>query len=101
MKVKEEYEYNDEVKFSIGQRIQEMRMKKGMDSVVVADYIGVGRNQLSRIENGRANCTVPQLFVLAQMLDCSVDYLMFGKKEVHLSKEQEQLVLALVKSFQN
>lgn len=101
MKVKEEYEYNDEVKFSIGQRIQEMRMKKGLDSVVVADYIGVGRNQLSRIENGRANCTVPQLFVLAQMLDCSVDYLMFGKKEVHLSKEQEQLVLALVKSFQN
>lgn len=101
MNVKEEYEYNDEVKFSIGQRIQEMRMKKGMDSVVVADYIGVGRNQLSRIENGRANCTVPQLFVLAQMLDCSVDYLMFGKKEVHLSKEQEQLVLALVKSFQN
>lgn len=101
MKVNEEYEYNDEVKFSIGQRIQEMRMKKGMDSVVVADYIGVGRNQLSRIENGRANCTVPQLFVLAQMLDCSVDYLMFGKKEVHLSKEQEQLVLALVKSFQN
>lgn len=99
MKVKEEYEYNDEVKFSIGQRIQEMRMKKGLDSVVVADYIGVGRNQLSRIENGRANCTVPQLFVLAQMLDCSVDYLMFGKKEVHLSKEQEQLVLALVKSF--
>ena len=99
MKVKEEYEYNDEVKFSIGQRIQEMRMKKGQDSVVVADYIGVGRNQLSRIENGRANCTVPQLFVLAQMLDCSVDYLMFGKKEVHLSKEQEQLVLALVKSF--
>lgn len=94
-------EYSDDIRFQIGQRIQEMRLEKGIPGIEVAAILNIGKNQLSRIETGRANCTVPQLFVLAQMLDCSVDYLMFGKKEVHLSKEQEQLVLALVKSFQN
>ena len=92
-------EYSDDIRFQIGQRIQEMRLEKGIPGIEVAAILNIGKNQLSRIETGRANCTVPQLFVLAQMLDCSVDYLMFGKKEVHLSKEQEQLVLALVKSF--
>ena len=94
-------EYSDDIRFQIGQRIQEMRLEKCIPGIEVAAILNIGKNQLSRIETGRANCTVPQLFVLAQMLDCSVDYLMFGKKEVHLSKEQEQLVLALVKSFQN
>lgn len=92
-------EYSDDIRFQIGQRIQEMRLEKGIPGIEVAAILNIGKNQLSRIETGRANCTVPQLFVLAQMLDCSVDYLMFGKKEVHLSKEQEQLVLELVKSF--
>ena len=92
-------EYSDDIRFQIGQRIQEMRLEKGIPGIEVAAILNIGKNQLSRIETGRANCTVPQLFVLAQMLDCSVDYLMFGKKEIHLSKEQEQLVLELVKSF--
>lgn len=92
-------EYSDDIRFQIGQRIQEMRLEKCIPGIEVAAILNIGKNQLSRIETGRANCTVPQLFVLAQMLDCSVDYLMFGKKEVHLSKEQEQLVLELVKSF--
>ena len=48
MQLYETYEYTDEVKFEIGRRIQEVRLKKGMDSVVLADYIGIGRNQLSR-----------------------------------------------------
>lgn len=92
-------EYSDDIRFQIGQRIQEMRLEKGIPGIEVAAILNIGKNQLSRIETGRANCTVPQLFVLAQMLDCSVDYLMFGMTEVHLSKEQEQLVLELVKSF--
>ena len=101
MKVKEEYEYNDEVKFSIGQRIQEMRMKKGMDSVVVADYIGVGRNQLSRIENGRANCTLPQLFIICKLLGCSSDYLLFGDagKNVTITEEQSKAINNLLTMF--
>jgi transcriptional regulator with XRE-family HTH domain len=101
MRPNETYEYNDDIKYAIGQRIQEARLKKGMDSVVLADYIGVGRNQLSRIENGRANCTLPQLFMVCKLLGCSSDYLLFGdvKKDVMITEEQAKAINNLLKVF--
>jgi len=94
-------EYSDAVRFQVGQRIQEKRIEKEIPGIEVAEMLNIGKNQLSRIETGKANCTVPQLFVLAQVLDCSVDYLLFGKEETTLTTEQKRLVLALAKSFQN
>ena len=102
MQLYETYEYTDEVKFEIGRRIQEVRLKKGMDSVVLADYIGIGRNQLSRIENGRANCTLPQLFMVCKLLGCSSDYLLFGnmqKKDVMITEDQSKAINNLLKVF--
>lgn len=80
MKYDEIREFDKSVQWEIGQRIQEARLTKGIAGVEVAAYLGIGKNQMSRIENGKANCTIPQLYVLAQLLDCSVDYFMFGKK---------------------
>lgn len=93
-------EYDNAVCWKIGQRIQEKRLEKHMAAVDVAEYLHINKNQLSRIENGKANCTVPQLYILAQLLDCSVDYLILGN--VHNSKysqEQEACIEALVASF--
>lgn len=73
-------EFDKDVQFEIGQRIQEARISKNMAAADLAEYMGIQRNQLSRIENGRANCTLPQLFVLAQVLECSIDFILFGKK---------------------
>lgn len=95
------YEYDDKTKREIGNRIQEARLKKGMDSVVLADYIGVGRNQLSRIENGRANCTLPQLFTICKLLGCSSDYILFGDtgKDMIITEEQAAAISNLLKAF--
>jgi len=95
------YEYNDEIRFEIGQRIQNARIKMGMESVVLADYIGVGRNQLSKIENGRANCTLSQLFMICKILGCSSDYLLFGDvgKDVMITVEQSKAITNLLKMF--
>lgn len=93
-------EYCEEVQWEIGQRIQEKRLEKNMAAVDVAEYLHIKKNQLSRIENGKANCTVPQLYTLAQLLDCSVDYFLMGK--VHnsiFSQEQEKCIKALIASF--
>lgn len=93
-------EFDSDIKWEIGQRIQEKRIEKKIAAVDVAEYLGIKKNQMSRIENGKANCTLPQLYILAQLLDCSVDYLLFGR--VHnsiFSQEQEDLVKALVASF--
>jgi transcriptional regulator with XRE-family HTH domain len=66
----------------------------------LASFLNIGRNQMLRIENGRANCTLQQMFLLAQILECSVDYLMFGKKEKQqFSSEQMEAVENMIKAF--
>ena len=54
---------------------------------------------MSRIENGRANCTVPQLYVISQILGCSVDYLLFGKQRLTISQEQADSIKGLIETF--
>ena len=95
---KEIREYDKNVQFEIGQRIQEMRLDKKMKSIELATELGITRNQMSRIENGRANCTVSQLFTIAQVLDCSVDFLLFGRKEQY-SKIQIEAIKELIRVF--
>lgn len=93
-------EYDDEVKMQIGNRIQEARIAKGLAAVDLAAYLDVKPNQISRIETGKANCTIHQMFIISQLLDCSVDYLMFGKKnEPVCSEEQKNLIKALYKTI--
>ena len=95
---KEIREYDKNVQFEIGQRIQEMRLDKNMKSIELATELGITRNQMSRIENGRANCTIPQLYIIAQILNCSVDYLFF-KRDTQYSVEQINAINELIKVF--
>ena len=50
-------EYNSDVQFQIGQRIQKLRIDKKIAAVDLAAVLDIQSNQMSRIENGRANCT--------------------------------------------
>ena len=76
-------EYNSDVQFQIGQRIQKLRIDK----------------KIAAVENGRANCTVPQLYVISQILGCSVDYLLFGKQYLTISQEQADSIKGLIETF--
>ena len=53
-------EYDTDVCFEIGKRIQDLRHLKEMKAVELASYLNIEKNQMSRIERGKANCTVPQ-----------------------------------------
>ena len=46
-----------------------------------------------------ANCTVPQLYVISQILGCSVDYLLFGKQYLTISQEQADSIKGLIETF--
>lgn len=99
---KEIREYDKNVQFEIGQRIQEIRLDKNMKSIELATELGITRNQMSRIENGRANCTISQLFILLQILGGSADYILFGKKyehEIKITKEQKEVLINLINAF--
>ena len=73
--------FTDEVMKEMGKRIQDARKKKGYKAIDFADIIGIGKDQLSRIENGKVACKLEYLFVMAQYLEISTDYLIFGKEE--------------------
>lgn len=94
-------EYDAKVQFEIGQRIQNLRMSKGIAGIDLAAYLDIGKNQLSRIENGRANCTIQQIYILAQVLGCSADYLLFGNGSMTFSQEQVDSIKNLVAVFEN
>ena len=91
-------EYDKNVQFEIGQRIQKMRIKEGLKSIDLATELGITKNQMSRIENGRANCTIPHLYIIAQILNCSVDYLFF-QIDTQYSVEQINAINELIKVF--
>ncbi len=94
-------EYDEEASCDIGLRIQNARIEKGLSGVDLAEYLGIKKNQMSRIENGRANCSLKQMYIIAQLLECSVDYLMFGKKDIQVkyTEEQIQAIKMMQKAF--
>lgn len=100
--VRELREYDKNVQFEIGQRIQKMRLKRNMKSIELATELGITKNQMSRIENGRANCTVPQLFIMAQIFNCSTDYLILGREDMQrdeITFVQKEAITKLLEAF--
>ena len=95
-------ELDDATRIEIGQRIQEAWLAKGLSGEDLGAYLGIKGNQISRIETGKAKCSLEHIFIIAQILDCTTDYLLFGKKE-HLtfSPEQVELVKRLYRSIQS
>lgn len=91
----------DEIqKMNIGMRIQEQRIKCGMSGAMLGAYLGINQNQVSRIETGKAKCSLEHLFVIAQVLNCSADYLLFGKKQMPvLTQMQMDLIEQLHQSI--
>ena len=65
---------------AIGQRIRDARVQKGYKSIDMAAALEISKDQYSRIENGRSTCSTQKLFLIAQYLDVTTDYLLFGDK---------------------
>lgn len=44
----------------------------------MSEMLGICKDQYSRIETGKVVCKLDYLYVIAQILDVSTDYLIFG-----------------------
>lgn len=96
----ETVDYDSDICWQIGKRMQEIRLQKGLSGVEVAAFLDINKNQFSRIENGKANCTMPQLYVLTQLYECTSDYLLFGKEqEPKLTQAQQDAITAIKNVF--
>lgn len=71
-------EYNS---FAIGQRIQDIRLQKGIKALDMAVQVDLSKDQYSRIERGISICKITTLHKIAQYLEVSADYLLYGKTD--------------------
>ena len=91
---------DENTRLQIGQRIQGLRISKGLSGADVGAYLDISANQVSRIETGKVKCSLEYIFVLSQLLCCSADFLLFGKEsQPILSQEQVGLIKALYRSI--
>lgn len=89
--IREIKNYDSSVCCEIGKRIQDQRVKKKIKGIELACDLEISKNQMSRIENGKANCTIQQLYILSQRLDCSVDFLLFGDTSINYPPDVVEL----------
>jgi transcriptional regulator with XRE-family HTH domain len=61
---------------TFGQRIRELRTKKGLSQKALAEHLGIRGATLSRYENDKRAYQWDSLVRLADVLDTSVDYLL-------------------------
>lgn len=88
-------------RMQIGQRIQNARIKRGLTGADLGAILDISANQVSRIETGKARCSLEYIYILVQVLNCSADYLLFGKDEtMTFSQEQVELIEKLYRSIQ-
>lgn len=64
----------------VGSRIQQLRKSRNITQYSLAEMLDyTSERQLQRIECGETACSIDKLMEIAQILDVSTDFLLFGK----------------------
>ncbi len=72
----------------VGNRIKSARKQRNMTQSKLAETLDyTNERQLQRIENGEMGCTIDKLMEIAQILNISTDYLLFGLENNILEME--------------
>lgn len=89
-------ENNLEIKKLLGQRIKELRTKKGLTQDQLTEKLNVGQRTLSKIERGNAFVSAETLAKLLTALDVGIDELFnFGYLQ-----EKEAIKVELIDAIQ-
>ena len=92
-----------EEKWQLGEAIRAARMRKGLTQEALAELLDITPIHLKNMESSRRKPSVPLLFAMMELLDFSVDALVFPGREaeetIHtggLSKEEREAIERLV-----
>lgn len=77
---------------SIGERISELRIKKRLSQNQLAKALDLSRQAISKWENDATAPDTLNLIRLADLLECSVEYLATGKQESSTVLATEKIV---------
>ena len=88
-------------KWQLGEAIRSARMRKGLTQEALAELLDITPIHLKNMESSRRKPSVPLLFEMMELLDFSVDALVFPEREeaIHtagLTAEEREAVERLV-----
>jgi len=66
---------------ALGEAIRTARMRKGLTQEALAEMLDITPIHLKNMESSRRKPSVPMLFALMELLDFSVDALVFPERE--------------------
>ncbi len=88
---------------ALGEAIRAARMRKGLTQEALAELLDITPIHLKNMESARRKPSVPLLFALMELLDLSVDALVFpdrgGGESIRtagLTEEEQEAVIHLV-----
>lgn len=88
---------------TIGQKLKEIRERKGFPQKQIAEILGVQRPNYSKIENNKQGLTPQQIKSFCEFFDVSADYILDirvdGKKT--LSKYQQDAILRQIDNIKD
>lgn len=76
-----------------GERIRRLRKKKGYTQEKIAVLLNIDRSYYSRIESGKRGCSVDMLVHLSELLDVSLDDLVFGENRCRTVTDRDEAQL--------
>lgn len=78
-----------------GKRIKEMRKRAGMTQAKLAEKLGISADGMSSIERGKNGVSVDLFGIMAEVLECSVEYLAYGVKTMVLTEQEIRVIMAM------
>ncbi len=86
-------------KKEIGCRVKNLRIENGIAQTELARAIGVSQTHLSNIETGKVGLTTENLVKLAEVLNCSLDEILLGRKVKRQSKLKMAKEISILNEF--
>lgn len=79
----------------IGENIRLIRMAKGTSQIKLARSLDISQTHMSNIENGNTGLSLTTAIKISRYLGCSIDELVYGKKEVKESSKENDILAGL------
>ena len=90
------------IKYRFGEKLRDIREKKGITLKTVATSVSVSESLISQIERNKVSPSIDTLFAIAESLDVDLDYLFSDyqkKRKVNILKEEDRKKSKLMGSY--
>ena len=80
---------------TVGVKVREARTDKGLSIEKLAEQSGLAYSQIIRIESGKINTSIHQLFILANSLEVDITDFFDGVNKKFLSHTPENIIIEI------